>query len=267
MSQTSATLVGRWTTCDGPPWTRRILGWRSWNLARRVWAEPLWADHTQEATCCPAGSGAGTMGTHRRGGHNSASTRVGRVWWHTGSTISWWQSVLSRLRFLVLARRAEGLVTHTVFKQSSKHGLSETLALCALWAAMVLPVPKKRRHPTTSGTLSWRQWCTSAWEVMQPLLTAEEMGKVALSCRFACDTRYQLMGGNLASLPTPATFGRRLVGVGALGPWRGRSQLEPGCEWSALGTQWCLASPWGDRRILLSFARTVALSSHKREKK
>ena len=166
-----------------------------------------------------------------------------------GSTISWWQSLPSRVRVLTLARRTEELVTHTVFKQSSKHGLSETLALCALWAAMVLPAPTQRPNTTTSGTHSLGgNGALPHGEVLQPLLTAEEMGKVSLSCRFACDTRHQLMGGNLASLPTPATFGRRLAGAGVLGPRRRRSQREPGLELSASRTQWCLASPWDDRR-------------------
>ena len=126
----------------------------------------------------------------------------------------------------MLARRTEALVTHTVFKQSSKQGLSETLAPCALWAAIGHPTPTQRPNTTTSGTHSFGgNGALPHGEVLQPLLTAEEMGKVALSCRFACDTRYHLMGGNPASLSTPSDVrekARRGGGAGDLArqSWR-----------------------------------------------
>ena len=63
--------------------------------------------------------------------------------------------------------------------------------------------------------------------MLQPLPTVADMGKVALSCHFACDAlcaelydwdevgrcRPSPQGGKPASLPTPATRGRRLAGV------------------------------------------------------
>ena len=76
--------------------------------------------HTQDATCCPAGSGTGTLGAHCRGGHNRGPAAMGpgggRVCWRrVGSTISWCQSLPSRLRVLVLTRQTDALATHTVF--------------------------------------------------------------------------------------------------------------------------------------------------------
>ena len=47
---------------------------------------------------------------------------------------------------------------------------------------------KTRQSPATFGTLSWRHWCTATLEeVLQPLLTEANVGKVALSCHFACE--------------------------------------------------------------------------------
>ena len=145
------------------------------------------------------------------------------------------------------------LATHTVFKQSSKHGPSETLALCVLLAAMVLPAPKIWRYPT--APLAAMVHCPMG-TVLQPLLTAEEMGKVALTCRFACDALCAELYDWDENWAQARTF-----------------TAEPGCELSALGAQWCLASPEGaivagvGVRILLSFARTVTLSSHKSQER
>ena len=117
-------------------------------------------------------------------------TGVGRVCWRrTGSTVIWWQISPLRRRVLQLARQTEGLATHVLFQQSLEHGPSETLAICALWAAMDLPAPTKGPHLTTSGTLSCRQWCTSALEKRCSLrYPKRKIGKVALTCRFACDS-------------------------------------------------------------------------------
>ena len=85
----------------------------------------------------------------------------------------------------MLARQTEELVTHTVFKQSSKHGLSQTLAICVLWAAMDHPTSDAEAEPHNvwNALLAAMVHCR-AGEVLQPL---EEMGKVELSCRFARD--------------------------------------------------------------------------------
>ena len=62
------------------------------------------AHHTREATCCPTGSGAGTLGTHCRGGHNRGLGAAALGPWtawslgrRMGSTISWcWFSHFAR---------------------------------------------------------------------------------------------------------------------------------------------------------------------------
>ena len=56
------------------------------------------------------------------------------------------------------------------------------------WAAMVLPAPKTRQSPYNI----WNALLAALVhfridEVLQPLLTSEEMGLVALSFHFACD--------------------------------------------------------------------------------
>ena len=151
--------------------SKHTLPWLDWS----TFVGPRWATvPVAHLESCEAGLGRTVMGPttpkkqraapqaaapRGRTWSCSAGTRVGWVCWRP---VSWWPSPPLRQGVLQLARQTEGLATHVLEQQSSEHGPSETLAIFALWAAMDLLAPTKRPHTTTSGTLSYRQWCTPA---------------------------------------------------------------------------------------------------------
>ena len=80
-----------------------------------------------------------------------------------GSTISWWQSLLSRLRVLVLARQTECVgnthVFPTVFGARPKRDFG---TMCTVGYDGSSDSDEEAELHNVWNPLSWRQWCTAA---------------------------------------------------------------------------------------------------------
>ena len=153
------------------------------------------ADHTQKATCCPAGSGVATLGPHRRSCHNRGpgtatlgpgpAESAGGVWAQRsagrkarlhGGGFSCSQDRLSvgnqhGVQTLFQARpKRDDFGTVCAVGCDGSSGSPGVAAPYNIWNALLAAMVHFRVE-----------------EVLKPLLTTEETGKVALSCRFACD--------------------------------------------------------------------------------
>ena len=175
-------------------WTRLLLWWRSWNLARLVWVARSWdPPHLKgnrwplRQRCLHTGESLemlATTKTQRYSGSTSGGRSSGR---RVGSTISWSQSSPSRLVVSALTRQTELAIQvwfHCPVQQRPKRDFG---VMCAVGCDGSSSSESEAEPYNIWNALLAALVHFRIGEVLQPLLTSEEVGCVALSCHFACD--------------------------------------------------------------------------------
>ena len=158
-----------------------------------------------------------------------------------------------------LTRQTDGNTSR--FLSSVQHGPSESFGvMCAVGRDGSSSSENEADPFNIWNALLAAQVHYRVGEVLQPLLTEVDMGKVALSCHFTCDDPVHRCGNRRRCRP-PATCGRRLAGVGEWAP--GEVSQPRGCKLGAFSrTLGRLVSgrhsPTWSLLGCLSNARTVA---------